>query len=72
MDPNWETRWGSAVGVPGDPTTGPVFEELTGHDDPDLPEVVREITRHRDAYLRWGRDVLGWAIYVFRHPDQMA
>jgi SAM-dependent methyltransferase len=41
-------------------------------DDPDLPELVAEVTRHRDAYFRWGRDVLGWAIYVFRRSDRTA
>lgn len=35
-------------------------------DDPDLPEVVRRVGEERAAYLRWGRDSLGWAIYVFR------
>ncbi len=35
-------------------------------DDPDLPELVRRVAKERAAYLRWGRDTLGWAIYVFR------
>lgn len=35
-------------------------------DDPDLAEVVERVEKARAAYLRWGRDTLGWAIYVFR------
>jgi SAM-dependent methyltransferase len=35
-------------------------------DDPDLPEIVRRVGDEKAAYLRWGRDTIGWAIYVFR------
>ncbi len=35
-------------------------------DDPDVPELVSRVAKERRAYLRWGRDTLGWAIYVFR------
>ena len=35
-------------------------------DDPDLPELVRRVAKNKAVYLRWGRDTLGWAIYVFR------
>jgi rifampin ADP-ribosylating transferase len=35
-------------------------------DDSDLAEVVARVGEARAAYLRWGRDTLGWAIYVFR------
>jgi SAM-dependent methyltransferase len=35
-------------------------------DDPDLPEIVERVAKERAAYLRWGRETLGWAIYVFR------
>ncbi len=35
-------------------------------DDPDLAEVVERVKKGRDAYLHWGRDTLGWAIYMFR------
>jgi SAM-dependent methyltransferase len=35
-------------------------------DDQDLPELLDRVSRERAAYLRWGRDTLGWAIYVFR------
>jgi SAM-dependent methyltransferase len=36
--------------------------------DPDVPEMLVEIRRWRDAYLRWGRDTLGFAIYLFYRP----
>jgi hypothetical protein len=32
------------------------------HRDPDL---LKQMRHHRDTYLRWGRDTLGWAIYLF-------
>jgi SAM-dependent methyltransferase len=35
-------------------------------DDPDAEEILRLQHVARDAYLRWGRDTLGWAIYLFR------
>ena len=35
-------------------------------DDPDLPELIEGVEKARSAYLRWGRNVLGWAIYMFR------
>jgi SAM-dependent methyltransferase len=35
-------------------------------DDPDVPELLRQVAKERAAYLRWGRDTVGWAIYVFR------
>jgi hypothetical protein len=38
----------------------------TQPDDPDLAEVVERVSKARVAYLRWGRDTLGWAIYMFR------
>lgn len=43
-------------------------------DDPDVPELVGRVAREKAAFLRWGRDTLGWAIYVFRHriPEPMA
>jgi hypothetical protein len=37
-------------------------------DDPDLPDLLGRVRRHFDAYLRWGRDTLGWCIYLFRAP----
>lgn len=38
----------------------------THPDDPDLAEVVDRVSKAKTAYLRWGRDTLGWAIYMFR------
>ena len=38
----------------------------THPDDPDLAEVVDRVSKARTVYLRWGRDTLGWAIYMFR------
>jgi hypothetical protein len=35
-------------------------------EDPDLPELMRRVGEEKAAYLRWGRETLGWAIYVFR------
>ena len=35
-------------------------------DDPDTPEILRRVGDEKAAYLRWGRDTIGWAIYVFR------
>jgi SAM-dependent methyltransferase len=35
-------------------------------DDPDLPELTGRVAKERLTYLRWGRDAVGWAIYVFR------
>jgi SAM-dependent methyltransferase len=38
----------------------------THPDDPDLAELAERVSKAKAAYLRWGRDTLGWAIYVFR------
>jgi hypothetical protein len=35
-------------------------------DDPDVPELLERVHSQRHDYLRWGRDTLGWAIYLFR------
>ncbi len=35
-------------------------------DDPDVAETVARVSQARAAFLRWGRDTLGWAIYLFR------
>jgi SAM-dependent methyltransferase len=34
-------------------------------EDADLPELRRKTREARDIYLRWGRDELGWAVYMF-------
>ena len=41
---------------------------LANPDDPDVDELLARTRRGSDAYLRWGRDTLGWAIYLFRAP----
>ncbi|EXJ15615.1 SAM-dependent methyltransferase [Imhoffiella purpurea] len=38
----------------------------THPDDPDLAAVVERVEKDKETYLRWGRDTLGWAIYLFR------
>lgn len=38
----------------------------THPDDPDLAELAERVSKAKTAYLRWGRDTLGWAIYLFR------
>ena len=35
-------------------------------DDPDIPELSERKKREKETYLRWGRETLGWAIYLFR------
>jgi hypothetical protein len=35
-------------------------------DDPDVPELLERVHSQRRDYLRWGRDTLGWALYLFR------
>src|SRR5262249_55736839 len=37
-------------------------------DDPDADEIRRRHDTNRTAYLRWQRDLLGWAIFVARRP----
>ena len=36
--------------------------------DPDAPPMLERMRRWRDAYLRWGRDTLGFGIYLFARP----
>jgi len=40
----------------------------THADDPDVPELLQRARTGAETYLRWGRDTLGWAIYLFRVP----
>ncbi len=37
-------------------------------DDPDVPEILAKQTHGREVYLKWERDTLGWAMYLFRKP----
>lgn len=34
-------------------------------DDPDVESVLKRVREGKRAYLRWGRETLGWAIYLF-------
>ena len=35
-------------------------------DDPDVETVLKRIRESKTAYLRWGRETLGWAVYAFK------
>ena len=35
-------------------------------DDPDVPALLERIRAWRDSYLRWGRDTLGFGLYLFQ------
>ncbi|MHA2070323.1 MAG: SAM-dependent methyltransferase [Candidatus Thorarchaeota archaeon] len=35
-------------------------------DDPDNKELLERTKKSREIYLRWGRDTMNWAIYIFR------
>ena len=37
-------------------------------DDPDAEALLNTIRKNRNGYLRWGRDCLGWATYLFSAP----
>ncbi len=39
---------------------------LLSSEDTDLEELLARDSKERESYLRWGRDTLGWAIYLFR------
>ena len=41
----------------------------THPDDPDLPELMERIAKTKSTFLRWGRDTIGWAIYMFRRTE---
>lgn len=40
--------------------------------DPDVAAMLARIRRWRDIYLRWGRDTLGFGMYLFRRPAELA
>ncbi len=41
--------------------------------DPDVPELMENMRKTRNHYLQWGRDEIGWAIYLFRKdPFELA
>ena len=42
---------------------------LTNPQDHDLEELSSRVSSEKESYLRWGRETLGWAIYLFRKMD---
>ena len=40
----------------------------TTPNDPDVPELLGRVRADVESYLRWGRDTLGWAVYLFLVP----
>ena len=42
---------------------------LENPDDPDLPEIRAKSDEAKEIYLKWGRETLGWAVYLFRKPS---
>jgi len=38
-------------------------------EDLDVPELLDLARQNTEKYLRWGRDTLGWAVYMFRKPE---
>jgi SAM-dependent methyltransferase len=41
-------------------------------DDPDVGEVLNRVGQNRANYLRWGRETIGWSIYVFKKGGALA
>ena len=39
---------------------------LANPDDADKDELLQKVRQNRKAYLKWGRDCLGWAMYLFQ------
>ncbi len=39
--------------------------------DPDVPEILNRVAQGQTNYLRWGRDTLGWAIYLFKNATHI-
>lgn len=37
-------------------------------DDPDVPELLKRQRLRNEIYLKWRRDTVNWAIYLFRAP----
>ena len=37
--------------------------------DPDAVEILARVRSSRDHYLRWGREEMGWAVYLFLNGD---
>ncbi|MGC8489464.1 MAG: hypothetical protein ACP5QO_14785 [Clostridia bacterium] len=37
-------------------------------EDPDVPEILERQHRARAAHLRFGRDTIGWSLYLCMNP----
>jgi SAM-dependent methyltransferase len=37
-------------------------------EDPDAQTILAQVRASRDIYLKWQRDLLGWAMYLFQAP----
>jgi hypothetical protein len=35
-------------------------------DDSDVPALLERVARGRHEYVTWGRETLGWSLYLFR------
>jgi len=61
--------------IPPTPGHGPQrFQEINKlpvierPEDPDVPAMLERIRRWRDGYLHWGRETLGFGVYLFHRP----
>ena len=36
-------------------------------DDHDIQNVCESSEKSKDIYLRWGRDTMGWCLYLFKN-----
>lgn len=41
-------------------------------DDPDVREVLKRVAENRANFLRWGRETIGWSIYLFKKDGVLA
>lgn len=57
--------WDRYEGLYADTVEGHV---ATHPGDPDAPVMLDRIRRWRETYRRWGRDTLGFGLYLFRRP----
>ena len=39
-------------------------------DDPDVHDLLERVAHARHEYLTWGRETLGWALYLFGRPAE--
>lgn len=49
---------------------GNIYDYLAANpDDPDAEAMRQRIEGWRDAYLRWGKDTMGFGLYLLRTPE---